>query len=159
MTSLTHLLPPSSPRHQTLTIERTAAVILTKFEQLWHQFVEAKGSFEPFLELYLNRWLHRYALPSPPSPTHVIARSPLAQLIYCIHSDQLVTLTTTTPPTPVRITGITLDHGLLRTIPERSPFSSNPYFSSSRGGGEEYIDLQPDGNSFDLMAGMIRAKK
>lgn len=23
---------------------------------------------------------------------------------------------------------------------------------------DEYIDLQPDGNSFDLMAGMIKAK-
>ena len=25
--------------------------------------------------------------------------------------------------------------------------------------GERYIDLQPDGNSFDIMAGMIRAKR
>ena len=60
--------------------------------------------------------------------------------------DQLVTLTTVTPARKVRIVGITPDHGLLRTMPERS------------GGGAEYIDLQPDGNSFDLMAGLIKTK-
>jgi biotin--protein ligase len=51
---------------------------------------------------------------------------------------------------------------LLRTIPERLALSSNPYFTSSssrKGGDEEYIDLQPDGNSFDLMAGLIKAKR
>ncbi|KAF5350528.1 hypothetical protein D9756_008701 [Leucocoprinus leucothites] len=137
MTSLVQLLKSSSPRRKTLSIERTAAVILTKFEQMWNQFVDAKGSFEPFLDAYLKRWMH---------------------------SDQRVTLTTVTPPIPVRITGITLDHGLLRTTPERLSFAANPYFfsyGSRRGGGkeeEEYIDLQPDGNSFDLMAGMIKAK-
>jgi biotin--protein ligase len=77
----------------------------------------------------------------------------------CVQSDQLVTLTTTQTPTPVRIVGITLDHGLLRTAPERGKLD-NPYFSSSGGKvEEEYIDLQPDGNSFDLMAGMIRTKQ
>jgi biotin--protein ligase len=77
----------------------------------------------------------------------------------CVQSDQLVTLTTTQTPTPVRIVGITLDHGLLRTAPERGRWE-NPYFSSPSGGlaKEEYIDLQPDGNSFDLMSGMIKAK-
>lgn len=64
-----------------------------------------------------------------------------------IFSDQLVTITTTVPPTRVRVWGIT-DHGLLRTIPERTGWSSN----------NEFIDLQPDGNSFDLMAGLIKAK-
>lgn len=65
-------------------------------------------------------------------------------------SDQLVTLTTTTPPTTVRITGITSDYGLLRTMPERTGWSSSTDLS--------YIDLQPDGNSFDLMTGMIKLK-
>lgn len=64
-------------------------------------------------------------------------------------SDQLVTLTTTTPPTRVRITGITADHGLLRTVPERTGWSS---------GETGFIDLQPDGNSFDIMGGLIKTK-
>lgn len=68
--------------------------------------------------------------------------------------DQLVTLTTTTPHTAVRIVGITPDYGLLRTIPERSGMPR--YSSSAR--EDDYIDLQPDGNSFDLMANLIKSK-
>lgn len=66
--------------------------------------------------------------------------------------DQLVTLTTSVPHQQVRIMGITPDHGLLRTLPERTGWPS--------GGSSDYgfIDLQPDGNSFDLMAGMIKSK-
>jgi biotin---protein ligase len=71
------------------------------------------------------------------------------------HSDQLVTLTTVDPPIPVRIVGITHDHGLLRTIPERTGWGS----SARYGVDDEYIDLQPDGNSFDIMMGLIKAKK
>ena len=63
-----------------------------------------------------------------------------------IISDQQVMLTTTMPHTKVRIVSITLDHGLLRTVPERGSVS----------GG--FIDLQPDGNSFDIMKGLIRSK-
>ena len=61
--------------------------------------------------------------------------------------DQEVTLTTVTPPRKVRIVGITPDYGLLRTLPELG-----------RDGSMEYIDLQPDGNSFDLLAGLIKTK-
>ncbi|KAG2365283.1 hypothetical protein BDR07DRAFT_1399413 [Suillus spraguei] len=61
-----------------------------------------------------------------------------------LHSDQLVTLTSRTPHRSVRIVGITPDHGLLRTVPM---------------GGGEFIDLQPDGNSFDMMKGLISMKK
>ncbi|KAJ6590965.1 biotin-ligase [Mycena vulgaris] len=121
ITSLSQLLPPDDD-HQ-LSMERTAAAILVKFDAMWSVFVKGKGSFEPFMELYLLRWMH---------------------------SDQLVTLTTSVPHQMVRITGITPDHGLLRTLPERA----------GRGGSSDYgfIDLQPDGNSFDLMAGMIKTK-
>lgn len=62
-----------------------------------------------------------------------------------------MTLTTTTPHRQVRVIGITGDHGLLRTIPEgRGP--------GRLGSAVEYIDLQPDGNSFDLMANLIKSK-
>ncbi len=71
------------------------------------------------------------------------------------HSDQLVTLTTVDPPILVRIVGITHDHGLLRTIPERTGWGS----SARYGVDDDYIDLHPDGNSFDIMMGLIKAKK
>jgi biotin---protein ligase len=65
-----------------------------------------------------------------------------------------VTLTTVDPPVPVRIVGITHDHGLLRTIPERTGWNNRV-----QRGADEYIDLQPDGNSFDIMTGLIKAKR
>ncbi|KAL0562811.1 biotin holocarboxylase synthetase, partial [Marasmius crinis-equi] len=105
-----------------LSMERTAAAIMAKFEKMWRVFVAGRGDFNPFMDLYLDRWLH---------------------------SDQLVQLTTVSPPVQVRICGITLDHGLLRTLPERTGPGS---------GYQGFIDLQPDGNSFDLMAGLIKSK-
>jgi biotin---protein ligase len=41
-----------------LSIERTAATIMTIFEKLWGTFLESGGSFEPFMDTYLDRWLH-----------------------------------------------------------------------------------------------------
>ncbi|KAF9045498.1 hypothetical protein BJ165DRAFT_1528358 [Panaeolus papilionaceus] len=117
-----------------LSLERTAATILAKFESMWRTFLAAGGSFEPFMDLYLKRWLH---------------------------TDQVVTLTTTTPHVNVRIQGITPDHGLLRTVPERGEPSMGSGLSSyllAGNAGEGYIDLQPDGNSFDLMTNMIKSK-
>jgi len=91
------------------------------FENMWDVFVANRGSFAPFMDLYLERWLH---------------------------SDQLVTLTTVNPPLPVRIVGITPEHGLLRTVAAKGRSAM----------GVEYIDLQPDGNSFDMLAGLIKKK-
>jgi biotin---protein ligase len=62
--------------------------------------------------------------------------------------DQVVTLTTITSHKQVSIVGITSDYGLLRTIPERGSYDSL----------DGFIDLQPDGISFDLMAGLIIKK-
>ncbi|KAI0320429.1 hypothetical protein OF83DRAFT_1169368 [Amylostereum chailletii] len=100
-----------------ITSETMLALILTKFERMWGTFVDGRGSWAPFEDAYLDAWMH---------------------------SDQLVAVTTVTPPQQVRILGITPDHGLLRTLPER--------------GAGGFIDLQPDGNSFDIMAGLIKAK-
>ncbi|KAG9030080.1 biotin holocarboxylase synthetase [Serendipita sp. 407] len=101
-------------------MENMAATIMVIFGRMWNEFIAA-GSFEPFVDLYLDRW---------------------------IHSDQLVTLESVHPPVRARIVGITPEYGLLRTIPE-----------TYKAGGPEFIDLQPDGNSFDMMAGLIRTKK
>jgi biotin---protein ligase len=40
------------------TMERTAAILMTKFEELWITFVTNRGSFEPFMDRYLDMWLH-----------------------------------------------------------------------------------------------------
>ncbi len=72
------------------------------------------------------------------------------RLWLVLYRDQAVTLTTTSPHRRVRIVGITHDGGLLRTIPEDGGYGH----SAEQG----YIDLQPDGNTFDLMAGLIMAK-
>jgi len=116
--SLAQLVPGSS---DALTLEKTAAVLMTKFELLWETFLVNRGTFFSFMDLYLERWLH---------------------------SDQLVTLTTVTPPIQVRLQGITPEHGLLRTVPE------DPRVARS----QPYVDLQPDGNSFDMLTGLIQVK-
>ncbi|KAL5492250.1 BPL1 [Sanghuangporus weigelae] len=122
MTSLVQLIPAGLD-NTNLSMERTLAVIMATFDKMWSRFL-TEASFDSFMDLYLERWLH---------------------------SDQLVTLTTVDPPAMVRIIGITPNHGLLRTMPEARGYRSFR--------GDEYIDLQPDGNSFDLMAGLIKAKK
>ncbi|KAG0146318.1 hypothetical protein CROQUDRAFT_133178 [Cronartium quercuum f. sp. fusiforme G11] len=79
--------------------------------------------FKPFEKKYLSKWLH---------------------------SDQIVTLDESGEK--VRIVGITLDHGLLRT---------KRVFMNSSGNWVEdgtMIDLQPNSNSFDMLSGLIKAK-
>ncbi|KAF8842853.1 class II aaRS and biotin synthetase [Paxillus ammoniavirescens] len=109
--------PVGGTVYPNLTVERVAAAVLATFEPIWDSFLDREDEgFQPFMHRYTDAWLH---------------------------SDQSVTLTTTTPHATVRILGITPDYGLLRTEPT---------------GGGRYIDLQPDGNSFDMMKGLIRAK-
>ena len=120
-------------------MERITAAILAAFERIWSSFLENEElGFEPFLDRYVSDWVHSYVL-----------------FFTCIYADesrfrsrrnQIVTLTTTTPHTTVRIESITTDFGLLRTVP----------LSSAQ--GSQYIDLQPDGNSFDMLKGLIKIK-
>lgn len=110
---------------------------------------------------------------SPPSVSVALAER--------ARSNQEVTLTTSEPHTRLRILGITSDHGLLRCLPldaqsAKGPSGLTPLYSRGDFGGEddriigsggagarnrktEYVDLQPDGNSFDLMAGLIKRKQ
>ncbi|KAI6096161.1 class II aaRS and biotin synthetase [Pisolithus croceorrhizus] len=105
-----------------LRVERVAAAILASFERIWESFLdEDERGFEPFLDRYTSKW---------------------------VHSNQIVTLTTTTPHMMARIESITTDYGLLRTVP-----------LSGASGSSQYIDLQPDGNSFDMMKGLIKMKR
>lgn len=78
-------------------------------------------------------------------------------------SNEIVEVTTVTPPQRVRIVGITPDYGLLRTLPVgRSDSGGDGGWGYGGYGGfhqsNPFIDLQPDGNSFDIMAGLIKSK-
>ncbi|TRM61080.1 hypothetical protein BD626DRAFT_502641 [Schizophyllum amplum] len=127
--SLAQLLPSTAANAPTL--ECTAAAILAHFAPMWDEFVAGRGSFAPFMNRYLARWLH---------------------------SDQLVTITTVDPPQRARIVGIT-EQGLLRAMPERTTGSIARGYGARGGFETQFIDLQPDGNSFDIMSGMIKAKR
>ncbi|EJU01359.1 class II aaRS and biotin synthetase [Dacryopinax primogenitus] len=121
-TSLKHLLSLHSAPPPTL--ESVLARLLPTFDAIWSLFLSQHGDFRLFEEEYLTYWLH---------------------------SDQLVRLTTVSPPVDVRIVGITRDYGLLRTLRVKDPWRA-------RLGEDEYIDLQPDGNSFDMTEGLIKKK-
>lgn len=54
-TSLSQLNPETN-----LSMEKLIATIMAKFETMWDVFVLHKGSFHPFMDLYLERWLHSY---------------------------------------------------------------------------------------------------
>lgn len=85
-------------------------------------------------------------------------------------SDQPVTLTTVKPHLPLVIKTLELNSGLLRCV--RASSEGGAWGSSSYDGYEDrystsismsssadrYVDLQPDGNSFDLMSGLIKQK-
>lgn len=104
-----------------------------------------------------------------------------------LSSGQDVLLTTTEPHTRVRILSITPDHGLLRCIPisdkPKTSTGLTPLYNRDVDAGEDdrgswspsvsrpggaaraqthnqspFVDLQPDGNSFDLMSGLIKRK-
>ncbi|KAF9942448.1 biotin holocarboxylase synthetase [Mortierella alpina] len=103
--------------------ETLLAHILVKLEQMYNLFLHGNGTgFAQFEQIYYKRWLH---------------------------SDALVTLTTMTPHTKVRVKGITLDYGLLRTVVVDEQGREIP--------GKEFR-LQPDGNSFDMLKGLISVK-
>jgi len=120
-------------------MENMAATIMSIFGRMWGEFMEAR-SFEPFMELYLERWIHSYVTRS------LHTRILISLYFQSVHSDQLVTLDTVTPSIKVRIVGLTPEYGMLRTVPEDWRL------------GQEPIDLRPDGNSFDMMAGLIKTK-
>ena len=55
--SLSQLVPSGNEKP---CMETTAANILAAFEPLWSEFIRNKGSFDSFMDLYLDRWLHSY---------------------------------------------------------------------------------------------------
>ncbi|KAK4690100.1 biotin---protein ligase, partial [Tremellales sp. Uapishka_1] len=122
------------------TMESTFAKIMNSFVVMWEKFISEKG-FKGFMDEYHGRWLH---------------------------TNQEVTLTTTTPHSLLKIVGITPDYGLLRCVPRATTSSGLTALYDRDVGGENdrsttaakqtYVDLQPDGNSFDMMSGLIKTK-
>ncbi|KAH8918057.1 class II aaRS and biotin synthetase [Atractiella rhizophila] len=108
-------LPRTTAPIPALTQEELLARVLIKFEMMYRSFISTQGDFRPFLDSYIQHWLH---------------------------SDQLVTIEETDEK--VIIKGITEDSGLLRTESVAS---------------RQIIDLQPDGNTFDMMRGLLKTKK
>lgn len=107
------------------TQEQLMALIMNQFETMWTTFRSA-SSFEPFVDLYLSRW---------------------------IHTDQRVTIDATKQQ--VKIVGITPDHGLLRTVPVETDSSGREIFTPANGQRQQYVDLQPDGNGFDMLKSLL----
>ncbi|KAJ9474009.1 Biotin--protein ligase [Pseudozyma hubeiensis] len=129
------LLPP-------ITQEKLAGAILSTFDSIWKTFMQHQGGFRPFVERYRQVWLH---------------------------SDQETTLTSDAlraegseaEEGSVRIVGISSDFGLLQAVPRTSSVRSRDMRAwgdtdESRTGG--IIQLQPDGNSFDMLQNLVKRK-
>ena len=56
--SLAQLLPQEA--RSRLSLEKTVATIMAIFEPMWGTFITERGSFRPFRDQYLDRWLHSY---------------------------------------------------------------------------------------------------
>lgn len=108
------------------------ATILTNFDLLYHVF--NSGGFAPLLPEYLESWLHTgQILTIDTSAADTVSAKP-------------------SEPARVLVTGVTTDYGLLKGV--RVEASGRPI-----SGPNVNVELQPDGNSLDLMNGMIMRKK
>jgi biotin--protein ligase len=132
------------------------------------------------MDEYHGRWLHSCVFRSSHPSTQSNPRWKRADNLMRFRGQE-VTLTTTEPHTRLRVQSITPDHGLLRCVAlssqsagsgsgltplyDRGDFGGDDRVNVSYGMGAgagrakvEYVDLQPDGNSFDMMSGLIKRK-
>lgn len=117
-----------------LSAEDVLAGIVTKFEVYYDHFCRG-GIGSWFLDTYYKRWLHRYCL--------FRGLTQKESILIPSFSNTIVTLTTHNDE-KVKVIGITKDHGML-------------YVESLDRPGKFY-GLQPDGNSFDIMKGLLVRK-
>ncbi|EST08065.2 Biotin/lipoate A/B protein ligase [Kalmanozyma brasiliensis GHG001] len=124
-----------------ITQEKLAGAILSTFDSIWRTFMQNGGNFAPFVPRYRQAWLH---------------------------SDQETTLTEDALRSgegggeeSVRIVGISSDFGLLQAVPR----TSNVHAKDGRAWGDTkdanasgIIQLQPDGNSFDMLQNLVKRK-
>ncbi|SHO79402.1 Similar to S.cerevisiae protein BPL1 (Biotin:apoprotein ligase) [Malassezia sympodialis ATCC 42132] len=111
-------------------LESCAGAIHAALESLLRVWADHAHSFAPFVPAYRRAWLH---------------------------SDQVVTLVGAPGP-PRRIVGVTSEHGLLRTVPVDAAVHASDAHAWLAPTVPGAVDVQPDGNSFDLLAGCVRPK-
>lgn len=133
--------------------ETLLALILAQFGGMWDTFV--KEGFQPFVDRYLESWIHScvcfpFRLRSRGTPSR--ANSPL---LLSHNSDQRVTIESTGQV--VKIVGITPDHGLLRTLPVDVDRNGREVYGGGMG-IKKFVDLQPDGNGFDMLKSLLVAR-
>ncbi|KAN0061186.1 biotin holocarboxylase synthetase [Thecaphora frezii] len=136
--------------------EKLGAAILAVFESMWKAFLRHGGDFGPFVERYRRIWLH--------SDHEVVVSADAlggdGQRIAAKTDEEAE------EGTRVRIVGISSDHGLLRAVRRGSSVTTwddrawGPSEQRRTGYDEtdEVIELQPDGNSFDMLQNMVRRK-
>lgn len=116
---------------ETVTQERCAGAIMAALESLVRVFADADYTFGPFANAYRDAWLH---------------------------SDQPVELSDAPGEPRRRMVGITSDFGLLRTVPYDAPMRATDPRAWSAAPIPGAVDVQPDGNSFDMLRGLVRRK-
>lgn len=131
----------TSDQLEQISQEKLAGAILSTFDSIWKVFMRHSGDFRPFVDRYRQIWLH---------------------------SDQETTLTSDAirqsgagDEEGVRIVGISSDYGLLQAVPR----TSNVYAKEAKAWGDSedskaggIIQLQPDGNSFDMLQNLVKRK-
>ncbi|KAL0252358.1 biotin-[acetyl-CoA-carboxylase] ligase [Cryptococcus tetragattii IND107] len=155
-TSSNKPLPPAP------TMEGTFARIMSSFDAKWEQFIEEKG-FKGFMDEYHGRWLHSgqdvlLTTTEPHTRVRILSITPDHGLLRCIPiSDKPKTSTGLTP-----LYNRDVDAGEDDRGSWSSPSPSSAPRSTAAGAQAQnqspFVDLQPDGNSFDLMSGLIKRK-
>ena len=137
-----HNASAMAERLEEVSQEKLAGAILSTFGSIWRTFLQHGGDFGPFVERYRQVWLH-----SDQQTT--------------LTSDAIRSTSTSSEEESVRIVGISSDYGLLQAVPR----TSNVYAKDAKAWGstedaqaQGIIQLQPDGNSFDMLQNLVKRK-
>ena len=117
------------------SMETCAACVHAALESALGAFSSHGGDFGVFSDAYRSLWLNA-----------------------CVFADSDDQVTLADTGEQVRIVGVTRDFGLLRTVPLSYPITSRNVVAWGPSGSVESIDLQPDGNTFDMLQNMVRSR-
>lgn len=124
-----------------VTQEQLAGAILSTFDSIWKVFMQHDGNFGPFVERYRQIWLHGNQETTLTSDALRAGQ----------HSGE----------EQVRIVGISSDHGLLQAVPLTSTVRTDDpsaWGDTKNSEAHGIIQLQPDGNSFDMLQNLLKRK-
>lgn len=110
-------------------METCAASVHTALESVLGAFASHGGSFAPLAHVYRALWLNADD-----------------EVLLAEHGER------------VRIVGVTSDHGLLRTVPVASTLTARDDRAWGPSGAVDSIELQPDGNTYDMLHNMVRQR-